>query len=552
MHDFGGSVPDSDVIAVFSNVPPLAVLWPLLLATGVHVLLRGVVRERGNGVSAVTASRHALWVGVLGWLASSLQPAGNAGILPAGSAARPLTGAADIIQALAWPVLGCLAVHAIGQLSYPRPRLPQQPVTLEGRRMRDFLPRRLAWTVLVIFAFATAQISWTATLPGFAPVQYGSRPDGPNGYIPYGGDGRIAGVELAALLGVALIILAMGTLAVLTLISRRRQLESLTPEDNDVLRTIAMNRLLRTVATVAAGLAAVAGNHAARPDPSSVSGSWTNAAGVVGLGVLLAMWWWAPPKLPPARAGHGVDPRGAPEAASHPATRLLVSIGAALGLAALVPVALVLMIPGVATGHPALAVAVSASSVLVAAAVGELLLHHNHGIPDAPRTWPRQSVSPALVTTALGAFAVLVVVLVLTAAAEAAVDVAPTWPGTIWAAATVCAVSLLPLAAARLRRGIPAVVQGLDAALRAITVHRVVRALAACFTVQAGVLLLFAGPAVRTAVSLEPVPLNWFWEASGAVGALLAATGVVIAVIPVRSFARTPVARRQAVREPVT
>ncbi|MDQ0922537.1 hypothetical protein QF038_001045 [Pseudarthrobacter sp. W1I19] len=552
MHDFGGNVPGSEVVAVFSNVPPLALLWPLLLATGVYFLLRWVVREHGNQVSAATASRHALWVGVLGWLASSLQPAGNAGILPVGSAARPLTGPADIIQALAWPVLGCLAVHAIGQLSYPRPRLPQQPVTLEVRKMRDFLPRRLAWTVLVVFALAAAQISWTAALPGFAPVQWGSRPDGPNGCIPYGGDGRIPGFELAACLGVALIILAMGTLAVLTLISRRRQLESLPSEDNDLLRTIAMNRLLRTVATVAAGLAAIAGNHAARPDPSSVSGSWTNAAGVVGLGILLAMWWWAPPKLPAARAGNGLDPRGAPEAATHPATRLLVSLGAALGLAALVPAALVLMIPGIATGHPALAVAVSASSVLVATAAGELLLQRNHGAPDAPRTWPLQSVSPALLSTAVGAFAVLVVAVVLTATAEAAADVAPAWPGTAWAGAAVCAVSLLPLAAARLRRGIPAVVPGLDAALRAITIHRMVRALAACFTVQAGVLLLFAGPAVRRAVSLEPVPWSWFWEASGAVGALLTATGVVIAVIPVRSFARTPAAGRQAVREPVT
>lgn len=106
----------------------------------------------------------------MGWLVSSLQPAGNAGILPASPTASPPADPGSIISALAWPVLGCLAVHAIGQLSYPGPRLTRRLATLEVRRVRDFLPRPLAWTVLAIFAAAASQIGWVATLPGFAPV----------------------------------------------------------------------------------------------------------------------------------------------------------------------------------------------------------------------------------------------------------------------------------------------------------------------------------------------------------------------------------------------
>jgi hypothetical protein len=34
MHDLGGIVPGSDVFAVFGNIPPMAVLWPFLLAAG--------------------------------------------------------------------------------------------------------------------------------------------------------------------------------------------------------------------------------------------------------------------------------------------------------------------------------------------------------------------------------------------------------------------------------------------------------------------------------------------------------------------------------------
>jgi hypothetical protein len=533
----------------------MVALWPFLLAAGIYLLLRWVVREPRGGASAATAARHAFWVGFLGWLVSSLQPAGNSGILPVGSTVQAMTSPASIIPALAWPVLGSLAVHAIGQLSYPGPRLPRRSATLEVRRVRDFLPRPLAWTVLAIFTAAALQICWVATLPGFAPVPYGSRPDPEYGYTSSGGDGRVPGIELAVYLGPALLVLAAGTWLVLELITRRRQLEPLNPLENDLLRTVAMNRLLRTVATIAAGLAAIAGNHVARPDPSGASGasgSWTNAAGAVGLVVLLVMWWWSPPGFPDTGAETG--PRGSrvPAGATHPATRLSVSLGAALGLAVLVPAVIALIIPGAVTGHPALVVAMAATSVLVVAAAGELLIQRNYGAADAPRTWPRQPVSPALLTTLIAALTLLVPVVVVTAVAEATVQVPPSWFSTVWTGAAMTFLSALPLTVARLRRGIPDVVPGLDAALRAITVHRVVRALAAYFAVQAGVLLLSAGPAVRRAANLEPAPWSWFWEASGAVGALLTAAGVVIAVIPVRGFARTPAARRQQVREPVT
>ncbi|HEX7201920.1 MAG TPA: hypothetical protein VF249_04030, partial [Arthrobacter sp.] len=59
------------------SIPALAVIWPFLLAAGIYLLLRWVVWGR-DGLSAATASRHASWVGIMGWAASSLQPAANA------------------------------------------------------------------------------------------------------------------------------------------------------------------------------------------------------------------------------------------------------------------------------------------------------------------------------------------------------------------------------------------------------------------------------------------------------------------------------------------
>ena len=79
---------------------------------------------------------------------------------------------------------------------------------------------------------------------------------------------------------------------------------------------------------------------------------------------------------------------------------------------------------------------------------------------------------------------------------------------------------------------------GLDAALRAITVHRVVRTLAATLTAQAGVLLLtqsnaWAAVLGRTAFGeTDPAATSW-WPAIAA-GAVLCGAATVIAVIPVR------------------
>lgn len=536
-------MPGTDVLAVFNNVPPMAVLWPFLLAAGIYLLLRWVIWEPGYRAPAATAAQHAFWVGIIGWLASSLQPAANAGILPVplpGSTARTV----DILPALAWPVLGFLAVHAIGQLSYPGPRLPRRRATLGFRRIHSFLPRALSWTVLAIFVASAAQIAWTATLPGFAPVPYETLP-APNGqYVMHGGEGRIPGIELAAYLGGALLVLALGTLAVLVLISRRRQLEALAEEDNIVLRTIAMNRLLRTSATIASGLAAIAGNHAARQDPAGGIESWFNPAGVLNLGVLLAMWWWAPPKLTSSLT----TGRRSGQADHQPATKLSVSIGPAMGLAVLLPVVASLLIPGAITGHPALFVGLSAAAVLAVVAGGEMLLHRNYGQANEPRRWPRQPVSPALLTTGIMSLAVLLGVTVLVAFRQAEAGVHASWQAAAWTSALTSLFAAIPLALARRRRSIPATVPRLDAALRAITVHRVVRTLAACFMVQAGVLLMSAGYTLRAEYPLGP---DDAWQAAPGAGVLLVAAGVVIAVIPVRGIASKPASKTARTAEPV-
>jgi hypothetical protein len=202
-------------------------------------------------------------------------------------------------------------VHILGQLSYPRARfLTGQPLDESPRRILNVLPRRLAWTTAAIFAVAAAQIGWLSLLPGFAALPYTSRPDGAGGYVTFGGEGRIPGVELAVYLAGALLVLAVGTLLVLALTARRPPLAGLSTDVDGLLRTITANRLLRTVATVAAGLAAIAGNHAARPDPAAGTASWFNPAGALNLAVLLVMLLWPPPKLTAPQPHPGARAKG--------------------------------------------------------------------------------------------------------------------------------------------------------------------------------------------------------------------------------------------------
>ena len=544
-----------------TNVPPMVVLWPFLLAAGVYLVLRWVIRAPGGGTTAATVSQHALWIGVIGWLASSLQPAGNAGILPAGNTLPTLTTPPGILGALAWPVLGCLAVHAVGQLSYPGPRLSRRAASLEIRRIRDFLPRSLAWTAAAIFVGSALQIGFVAGLPAYEAIAYGTQQEGPNGFPSVGGDGRIQGSVLAACLGAAWLTLALGTALVLKLISHRKQLEALDAAENDLLRTIAMNRLLRTVATIAAGLAAVAGNFAARPDPAANASGWTNAAGLVVLLVLLAMWVWAPPRLPSVQAsgrGRGRQALTESPAAAHAATRLVVSVGAAMALAPVAAAALALLVSGFPapgaglSGLPVLFVALMAAVVLLVTGAGELLLQHNYGTQGIPRTWPRQVVSPALLTTAIVAVVLFSVIMVHTAAGEGELreagfddvlsrpDGSSGWVIAAVATAAVAAIAGMPVVAARRRRSISTDIHGLDAALRAITVHRVVRTMAAYCTAQGGVLLMTASNALPPLLGLPAT--TW-------AGALLAAAGMLIAVIPVKGFARTPATPAKPVRE---
>ncbi|WP_369744831.1 hypothetical protein [Paenarthrobacter sp. AMU7] len=542
------------VLSVYVNLPPLLFLGPAVGAVIVYLFLRLQVWSKPDAQSVAS---HGLWVGIIGWMASSLQGAMNAGILrvnPVGASA-PSTPE-QIAGALGWPILACLAVHALGQLSYPAPKAPSRYAELTVRRIRDFLPRKLAWTTASIFAYAAVVIAWVAALPEHIPVlptppDLSSPPDQtpPNGYIGQGQEGRIPGVELAIWLGGALLLLAVGTWLILLLIARRRQLETLDSDDNRVLRIIATNRLLRTVATIAAGLAAIAGNFAAQPAPGAIwQSSWFNALGLFNMVVLLMMWWWRVPELPSllkaAKSTSAATLRADPR--THRAARLSISIGAVLGVVgglALVAGYAVIMLPAQTPAPWAFPLLTGTVAVLLLAAIaaGDLLTARNYGTSDAPNHWPRQPVSRGLLSFAIGSALVLGVAIAFAVAGEVRPFGPKTWPAAVLVTILVALAGAAAILAVRRRRGIPEGESGagLDAALRAISMYRIVRTLAAYCLGQASALLIGTGnlwydvfPSAASPDPIGPSPLP-------IIGIALAVIAVLVSVTPVRSLFRT-------------
>lgn len=539
-------------------LPTLFFLGPVIGAVILYLFLRMQVWSKPD---AQAVASHGWWVGIIGWMASSLQGAMNAGIIRANPMGSSAPATPDQIGvALAWPVLACLAVHALGQLSYPAPKAPRRYAELTVRRIRDFLPRNLARTTGVIFLYAALAIAWIAALPGHAalvpaqpaPPASPQQPNAPSAPTTtfQGQDGRIPGSDMALWLGGALLVLALGTWVVLLLIARRRQLETLDADDNRTLRTIATNRLLRTAATIAAGLASIAGNFAAQPAPGAVwQSSWFNVLGIVNMAVLLAMLWWKVPELPSLLKVRKTTSANTLRADSrtHGAVRLTISLGAVLGvvggltLLAGVVVILVAVRPLNPWPFPVLT-AIAAATLLAAIAAGEVLMARNYGRTEAPIHWPRQPVSRGLLSFAIGSALVLAVAVAfaVAVAAEEQPFVPGTWDAVLLLSAAVAGTGTVAILVVRRRRGIPEGDgdRGLDAALRAISMYRILRTLAAYCLGQAGALLMITGDAWYSVFSpgdgeypLAPSPAI-------TVGMVLAAIAVIVAVVPVRSLFR--------------
>lgn len=518
-------------------------------AVVVYLALRMFVWSKAESKSLEHIRKHALWTGIIAWAFSSLTGASRAGLYSPKQSAAPFDPAVlhpvdpwSTIPFL-WliiPVVAVILVHLVGQLSWPAPKSAKRVAVLEFRQVRDYVQPALGWTVLGIFLLAGGALTWLSFAPAFPNRASGQTSQGLF-QLPL--DGRIPGWMLATALGASLTILAAGTVLATRLISSRRSLEALTPEQNKTLRIIGMNRLLRVSATVASGLAAIAGNYLAQPAPDSTATSWVNWLGIVNAAVLIAMLFWKPPFLdsPTNDAGYNVlyVPGASTAFASDDgpaAAKLTNSASAAVLPAVIVGAAVGYAMHGLfgLTGI----VAVATLFVLLAHLALEFVLRRNYATPGSPRSkvrvflpWPMYFVF---------AVATIGLVLALMNAHRVAASGSPNaWDGLdapaamYWipgiAALAVLTVGLTVMWFVLSRPGLGNAPSALDRTLRRRSLFRIARTVTGSWFAILGVLL------IMVPVAPHSNPLMPRFE-SGAFAALCLVIAVLVAFYPMRAF----------------
>lgn len=317
-----------------------------------YMLLRFVVAtpKSSNVIEAV--SQHAFWTALIAFFASGTSGLANLWAIPDTHATAPTDVTAMIMHA-ASPGLWLGVVYILGQFTWPRHLQPVRQASLEVRSVKAAIPKALAALLLGCAALSTVAVIAAWNDPGAATRTYsvveddserwdGTRdqygnPIDEQGYIlspeeyenattwSSSSDGEIItditgikpGSEVGPWLlgGLVLVVVACGTAAMI--IIRRPPLQSLDGEDNKILRSAWINRLLRTGIFViasfgAASLAYVAEGIRARSQwehsseetgfaisrqAESQANLLTGASTLFMLVLVIVLLAWKPPRL---------------------------------------------------------------------------------------------------------------------------------------------------------------------------------------------------------------------------------------------------------------
>lgn len=263
-----------------------------LSAALIYLILRFVVATPSPSEAVKPISQHAFWTAVIAFFAS-----GTSGLMNLWAHPDPQNPSEASIPALlmhaAAPGLWLGVVYILGQFTWPRHLRPVRSASLEVRSVKAVIPKALAGVlvasaaisaVLVAFAWndpgaearttASSGIDYGFTQPwDGSQDEYGNPLDewgemmsteeleaAKNWVDPQESDSRPVditgtkpGPEVAPYLAGGLALVLLSTLGTTVVMVRRPPLQSLDPQDNDVLRVIWINRLLRTGILVASG-----------------------------------------------------------------------------------------------------------------------------------------------------------------------------------------------------------------------------------------------------------------------------------------------------------
>ncbi len=337
-----------------------------LCAALIYVVLRFMAADPASRANTTGVSRHALWTAVIAFFASGTSGLSNLWATAEGNLADA-TGFEHLAVHAAAPGFWLGAVYLIGQYTWPRHLQPVRTASLEVRSAKKVVPRYLAGVLLLVTLLSSITIAaawndagapsrtgydsgaWSSVegpesgglddsgqpfLQGFAGEtdQFGNpvdadgnilsadqidqlRADGEMISLPGidgTGPGSVVGPYLAGGLGLVLASVAGITILVI----RRPPLQTLDAEENNILRRVWINRLLRTAVIVVSGFGAMSLQYLAQGMDAraawglsadsrgtgegraeSLAGWLVNANGIWMIVAVIAMAAWAPPRL---------------------------------------------------------------------------------------------------------------------------------------------------------------------------------------------------------------------------------------------------------------
>lgn len=208
------------------------------------------------------------------------------------------------------PVVAFVLVYAVAQYTWPRQTGAVRMARLSDRRATDLLPRYLtgATAVIMLASAGLVALAWQTPAVEAREITETWRETWSD---EYGGSesswfepGSRGGGDIAPWLLLALVLAAVGFVIVLRIIARRPTLTGLHPRDDDLVRRIAVNRALRTVAVMMLGIGAAGFNAWANADAALArhaedrySTPFMPWLGLASILVMLVLLFWRSPHV---------------------------------------------------------------------------------------------------------------------------------------------------------------------------------------------------------------------------------------------------------------
>lgn len=277
-----------DTLMAMSQIPASAISIAFVGAV-VYLWLRSVAHRR-EAPAIVRAQSHSFWCALIAFFASTSWDLPQTWRIPMNG-----TDSSSVFAAALSPGIWILLVYLIGLFTWPKELQPVRTASLEARTLATPFPKSLGIFVALLL-LAGVGLLWPASrvegsvgIPESETTMFDS--DGSYSYTSAGPtDGLLPGNQMLPVFIVALagIVVAAGVIAAVIL--NRRPLAGITAEDNQALRTVWLNRLLRNTGIVLLAFCVSVANYS---QGYSTGGPY-ELLNYGALAVALTLFFWGP------------------------------------------------------------------------------------------------------------------------------------------------------------------------------------------------------------------------------------------------------------------